>query len=186
MSIKSISIIAFVVMAFVQIAVPFSMIWHRESVLSTGHTYKFRCRPIDPNDPFRGKYVTLRFEAELVELEVEKQFSRGEQVYGILGEDLRGFAYIRDIQKELPSDGSDYVSLTIRSSAKSKSIRVRLPFNRYYMNEHKAPEAERIFFTELINPDTETVALVSIKNGTPVLKAVLIDGVALEDVVELQ
>jgi uncharacterized membrane-anchored protein len=184
MSIKNISIIAFIVLAVVQLAVPASMIWHREGVLANGKTYKFLCRPIDPNDPFRGKYVTLRFEAERVEPEDYEILSRGDAAYGILAEDENGYAYIKNILKEIPQSDEDYIPITIRSGWSGKSIRVRLPFDRYYMNEVKAPEAERIYFEELRDRDSEVVALVNVGSGTAVLKAVLVDGVALEDLLD--
>lgn len=184
MTIKKISIIAFIILAVIQLAIPASMMMHREGVLATGKTYKFLCRPIDPNDPFRGKYVTLRFDAEEVEAEDYEILSRGDQVYGILAEDENGYAYIKNLLKEIPYTEEDFILVTVLSGWSGKSIRVQLPFDRYYMNEAKAPEAERIYWEELGDRESEIVALVNVKSGTAVLKSVLVDGVPLEDLVE--
>jgi uncharacterized membrane-anchored protein len=42
--------------------VPAQMIYDQEQVLREGKTYHFKTAPIDPSDPFRGKYITLSFE----------------------------------------------------------------------------------------------------------------------------
>lgn len=164
MTIKNISIIAFILLAAIQLGVPASLMMHREDVLADGNTYKFLCRPIDPNDPFRGKYVTLRFDAEQVEAEDYEILTRGDQVYGILAEDENGYAYIRNLLKEIPQTEEDYILVSVSSGWSGKSIRVSLPFDRYYMNEAKAPEAERIYWEELRDRDSEIVAMVHLEN----------------------
>jgi uncharacterized membrane-anchored protein len=58
---KKILILAFALMVVAQFYVPISMITESEDILSEGTPYKFRTAPIDPNDPFRGKYITLSF-----------------------------------------------------------------------------------------------------------------------------
>jgi len=49
----------FGVMVLLQWFVPSKMIWNQEDILTNGELYKFECKPIDPYDPFRGKYITL-------------------------------------------------------------------------------------------------------------------------------
>jgi uncharacterized membrane-anchored protein len=43
----------------VQFAVPLSMIRSRENILRNGELFSFKTRPIDPADPFQGRYVWL-------------------------------------------------------------------------------------------------------------------------------
>lgn len=65
---KKILLLSFFLVAVVQLYVPSKMIWDREEVLRTGTEYKFRTAPIDPTDPFRGKYITLRFDDNTVDI----------------------------------------------------------------------------------------------------------------------
>lgn len=52
--------------AIAQIFVPTKMIFDQEHVISTGNVYKFKIRPIDPSDPFKGKYIHLNHDINSV------------------------------------------------------------------------------------------------------------------------
>ncbi len=58
---KKIILISFALLVLLQIWTPAAMIWNREDVLRSGKAFKFRSAPVDPNDPFRGKYIILSF-----------------------------------------------------------------------------------------------------------------------------
>ncbi len=62
MNTKKLLLVAFILVALAQLYVPTKMILNRENVLANGTDFKFRTAPIDPNDPFRGKYVNLQYE----------------------------------------------------------------------------------------------------------------------------
>ena len=50
-------------MVMVHLYVPAKMIFNKEAVLAQGKDYRFKTAPIDPYDPFRGKYIDLYYEA---------------------------------------------------------------------------------------------------------------------------
>ena len=52
----------FGIVCFVQVGVIASQIISYERVLKEGEVFYFKVLPLDPYDPFRGRYVTLRFE----------------------------------------------------------------------------------------------------------------------------
>ena len=54
---------ALLVVCLLQWTVPLGLIWQHQATLRTGTVYRFRTAPVDPVDPFRGRYVQLRFEA---------------------------------------------------------------------------------------------------------------------------
>lgn len=56
-------IILLIVLFAIQLAIPGYMIFEQNQILTEGTAYKFKTRPIDPYDPFRGRYVTLAFDA---------------------------------------------------------------------------------------------------------------------------
>ena len=78
---RRISVILLVLVCAVQLAVPVAMIARREIALRQGESFRFRCAPVDPVDPFRGRYVDLQFDEQQYGGPVEKRFSRGETVY---------------------------------------------------------------------------------------------------------
>ena len=176
----------FILLALVQLFVPAKMVLDSQGILDSGIEYKFKTAPVDPTDPFRGKYITLRYEENRVDVENESDWIRGESVYVILRKDKDGFAKIKLISKETPQNKADYFKAKISSvgSGASNKVRIAYPFNRYYMEETKALAAEKAY--RKFQRDTSHVAyaLVNIKDGEALLKDVLIDGVSIKDIVE--
>ena len=185
---KKIVFIIFVVVCLIQIAVPSKMIMDKEEILSVGHMYKFRTAPVDPYDPFRGKYVTLTFDARNVTAGDDSVWNTGESVYVLLGTDTAGYAMVQDIMHVSPSEENvnvDYVTGVVKY-AYGKEVTIEYPFERFYMDENKAPEAEKQFneANQRNNTEQEAYAVVYVKNGEAALKDVMIDGVSLRDLTE--
>lgn len=175
---KTAGIILFVVLCLIQLAVPSKMVFAQEDVLSSGHEYRFRTAPVDPYDPFRGKYVTLSFDAEHYDTDA-KDWKRGETVYVVLGTDSAGFAIITSVHKQEPQAMEDYVAAKI-SYASDNGISIEYPFNRFYMDENKAPAAEKRYLeANRRSSAREAYAVVYVKKGEAALKDVMIDGVSL-------
>ena len=183
---KTILLIAFLLVALVQLYVPASMILDREAVLAQGTEYKFRTAPIDPNDPFRGKYITLSFEDTTVPIVNENAWVDGESVYALLTIDEHGFAQIQSVTKEQPADDQDFLSTTVSyvSSNGNRQLTLQYPFNRFYLEESKAPKAERVYWESLRETSQTTYALVAISDGEAVLKDVLINGISVRELAD--
>lgn len=184
---KKLIISLFIVVALVQLYIPAKMIFDSEKVLKTGIPYKFKVAPVDPNDPFRGKYIDLRYEENFIEVTNKNDWIKDEIVYVLLKKDTKGFAKIESISKEKPKNTADFVKATVDfvSRNKSNKVYIEYPFNRYYMEESKAYDAELTFNEAVRDPVIhETYALVYIKNGESVLHDVLIDKVSIKDIVE--
>lgn len=177
---------AFIAMVLVQLYVPARMILDREKVMDEGKIYRFKAAPIDPSDPFRGKYITLNFEENSFETTNETTWESGETVYLTLRESETGFAKIASVSKEAPSGDPYFLKAEVNfaSSQQPGELFITFPFDRFYMEETKAPEAE-ILYTESL-PDTTrmTYALVSILEGDAVLKDMLIDEVSIRELVK--
>ena len=183
---KKILIAAFVVLVLVQLFVPARMILNRELVLSEGKVYKFRTAPIDPYDPFRGRYITLRYPENRVGVENENDWQRGENIHVALRVDEEGFARIGNGSREIPASGEGYLKATVKSVSTNGShqIRITYPFDRYYMEESKAFDAEEVYQDVMGDPEQVAYALVHIKDGVAVLKDVMIDGVSIREIVK--
>ena len=179
---KKIILPLFIVVALLQLYVPASMILEREEVLETGKKFKFKTAPIDPNDPFRGKYITLSFDRRSIPVEVDSIWKPREEVFVTIAEDKEGFAYPVAVSKE-PFDTPYYIKASVVNSYDGK-VRVNYYFNRFYMEEYKAPEAETTYHQAQRDTATIAYALVAIKNGEAVLKDVFIDDVPIGEVVK--
>ena len=175
----------FFVVALVQLYVPANMIWTLEKVLETGIEFKFKTAPIDPSDPFRGKYIVLNFQETSVEVENENDWTRGEKVYLCLKTGNDGFARIKSVSKERPTENQNFIKghVSFITEDGSNRLNIDYPFDRYYMEESKALEAEQAYRQSQQDTSKITYALVSIKNGESVLKDVLIDGISIAEIV---
>jgi len=147
----------------IQLFVPISMIIGKYNILGTGEEFKFRVYPVDPYDPFRGRYVSLN---------VMRGIS-GNGKYGVIAVDEDGFASIVSVTDERPDFGH-YVTSMERG-------RFTLPIDRYYMDEKFALRAERL--TQQREGGTEAYVTVRVKNGNLVVSGLFIDGVAIEDII---
>jgi uncharacterized membrane-anchored protein len=176
---KKITVMLFVLLCFIQLAVPSKMIFDKEEVLTKGHEYRFRTEPVDPYDPFRGKYVTLRFEAQNYTTDKENDWQRGETVFVELTTDSAGFAIIRALHRQEPQGDKDYVVAKI-TYAYGHDVSIEYPFTRFYMEETKAPVAEQQYNNANRSFEKEAYAVVYVSNGASALKDVMIDGVSLQ------
>ena len=183
---KKVLISAFILVAFIQLYVPAKMIWDREEILKSGVAYKFKTAPIDPSDPFRGKYITLSYDHNTVMVENEKDWLRGEEVYVYLIKNNEGYAEIDSISKEEPTDDYNYLKTTVGyvSGNGSNKLTINFPFDRFYMEESKAYNAELAYRESQRDTSKMTYALVHIKKVEAVLKDVYIDGIGIREIVK--
>lgn len=183
MNTKRLILPAFVLLVIAQWYVPAKMILDQERVLSSGKEYRFRTAPVDPNDPFRGKYITLTYRDTRFPVPAGETWRQGEDIYVALATDKEGFATIGGVSKKEPTPGIDFVKAQVGFVVMDsiQAILVEYPFNRFYMDEYKAPRAESRY-NEARNDTTRTTyALVSVRGSKAVLKDVLIDGVSLKE-----
>ena len=167
---KKYKLYALIAVIAVQLAVPIGMIANKYVILSTGKEFKFKVMPIDPYDPFRGRYVSLY--VQLDEISWDDRYTGR---YGLISTDNEGFAYISQITKDKPNTG-EYI--------KSDSPkRFNIPIDRYYMDEKLAPQAEIITRTASREKEKDAYVTVRVKNGALVVSGLYIDGVSIEDII---
>lgn len=176
-------LLALVAVCAAQWAVPVYLVQRGQTTLAQGTQYRFRTAPIDPVDPFRGRYVVLDFEAARLALRNGADaFEAGRRVYApiVVGDD--GFATLGAPAAAAPASG-DYLEVEVQW-VNAGEIGLRLPFDRYYMDEHAAPEAERRYWeasrprgtTDAEDPRKPAFVTVRVRNGYAVLEELYIDG----------
>lgn len=152
--------------------------------------YTFETEIYDPYDPMRGRYVRLNFKQNRVRLPNKnvKLLEWGGPCYAVLEANPDGTAQIIDLVtdvKQLPA-GKDFLKVRYtyfeRNFDKKNHEQERtgvhiilLPFDRFYLNERLAPEAE----TEVRENTRRGKAFVRVKiyrNGNFALDDLIVDG----------
>jgi len=155
----------FVVVALAQLAVATNQLWRSEWTLRMGKRYKFRTAPVDPYDAFRGRYVALAFEEHEAPWKGESRMRYGDTAFAVLREDAEGFARVSYLTAMRPDNG-DYLRVKVGYSGKSNLVSYTFLFDRFYMEERKAPKAEQAYRENSRN----TYALVRVRNGIGVIE----------------
>jgi uncharacterized membrane-anchored protein len=138
--------LAFAVVVVAQLAVPAAMILSHERTLKEGQVFKFKTRPVDPADAFRGRYVWLSLEPNAVKLPDANQWRYGRKAFAVLGTDSNGFAIITRLERTLPADKPAVRVRTMWADVKKGEVHIDWPgLDRYYMAESKAPAAETAY-----------------------------------------
>lgn len=182
---RNILLVCFALLCLAQLYVPASMIRQHERTLTQGEPVKLRCRPVDPADPFRGRYVSLSFElgeARTAPRPADKPLP--EQAWVMLETDEEGFARWGELREEQPESGV-YVQTTVYPywSTEGETVHVELPVDRFYMNEEIAPEAERVYFEQVRAEPGNCYVTARVLNGMIVLEQLYIEGVPAADYV---
>lgn len=157
---------AFAVTALAQLAVPAHLIRRQQTTLAHGTEYRFRTAPVDPADPFRGRYVALDFEAACADTGYEPHWPVQERKwFARLARDAEGYARIEGLSRERPAAG-DYIQVRSRGwSCVNGQERLELPFNRYYLPEEMAPQAEAAYLAS--NRRAQAASQVQVPDGEP-------------------
>jgi uncharacterized membrane-anchored protein len=178
----------FILIALIQLTIPVKSIYDQEQILTHGKEFKFQTVPVDPTDPFRGKYIALNFKENTIGVSTYEKWSKGEKVFVIVEEDKNGFAQVMYASKTVPNNHNHYLSAIVQrvTSTKGESnleIQIQYPFDRYYMEESKAKAAENLYRKATADQKILTYALVNIKDGKATLKDVMIDGKSIKDLI---
>lgn len=179
---KRTACILFALLCLAQWVVPGKMIWDKEKIIENGREYQFLARPVDPNDPMRGKYVVLSFDPRTFITEGHG-LKVGDPVYITLYEDSDGVSHPLDLKLERPDEYADFFEAKVKD-LNGAEVEIAYPFDRFYMEESKAPRAEAVFLESFSDPSLETLAIVHILQGEAVLKDVQIGGVSLAKLAE--
>ena len=167
-------------LCLIQLCVPGFMIARREHTLSRGRAFKFKTAPVDPYDAYRGRYVALGFEAARVKDVPPPPGSRpGDRVYALIGEDEKGFAKVTSLTSSRP-EGGFYVRAIFREEFQKETL-LDLPFDRYYMEEEKAPLAEAAYRQHNWREVADVYVVVRVSGSQAVIEELFIQGMPIGD-----
>lgn len=128
-----------------------------ERTLKEGEVFYLNVLPLDPYDPFRGRYVMLRFDENATKAPLAKGESMAHhaKAYAVFEHDAQGDR-IQEIRFIKPLSGN-FLEVSV-NALKQKgraiykntkmdppdTVYFSLPFDRFYMREELAPKAEKV------------------------------------------
>lgn len=180
---KILIVVAFVAMCLAQWFIPFKTILDQETILSEGRLFKLQTAPIDPSDPFRGKYITLRFAENRVVVNDPQEWLGHEYMYITLA-DSAGYGRISRASL-YEQEGNDYIKVWISYVYEENpgAVVFEYPFERFYLEESKASEAERLYWESRSDSTQQVYATIRVRDGQAALENVMINDRPIADIV---
>ena len=174
---KTLKLVLLGALALAQLAVPAQMALHQVMVRARGVQLKIRCAPIDPVNPFMGRYVRLNLSGEVAAPGTRPVRAGGKHdawiTYSL---DAEGFVEPAALHWVRPKDAP---SLKVRTwgSVDGGRTTFSYPFDRYYLNEDRAPEVERVITGRDRNMrPRDAHVTVRVLGETAVLEELYLDG----------
>lgn len=167
----------FAAVAALQLAAPFSMISKRELTLREGTLFKFRTAPVDPYDAFRGRYVALQLEAAHCTATNAASFQNGQAVYALLENDADGFARVLQVVADHPAKG-EFIKTRVQY-VNGSTLALQWPFDRFYLPEALAPEAEKAYRIHSSRGNRTAYVAVRVRSGFAAIENLYVDGLPI-------
>lgn len=173
--------ILFGLFALIILSVPLIIILSSEDILENGHRHKLRLQGYDPFDPFRGKFLRLRYNNNVL---CEENIKEGDKVYVTLEKDSLGFSSFAYASSEKPNH-SDYVYTTVDYISSNNYARIETDnLSKYFINENKAHEAENLLLEYTRNNPDQIYAAIRVLDGEVRLEDIFIEETPLLEFLE--
>jgi len=181
MSKRNLVLAGFVAVVLAQLAVPAWMIVERELTLREGQVFKFRTQPVDPADPFRGRYVWLRLEPDTITVPDRAVWSYNQKAFALLGADTNGFAIVKRLERIRPAEEP---SLPVRVRWVDGTGEAHIEWtglDRFYMTEGKAPAAEAAYRAHSVRTNQACHISVRVRSSVGVIENLYIENRTIQD-----
>ncbi len=173
-----------ILMFVAQLSIPSSMILGQKKVQREGTTFLFELDAIDPTDPFRGSYIILDPKEDNIELSSDT-YDKDLDSYAIFNTNEQGYAELAGLITDRPQH-SDYLKVVTYTNFTNRdkiySVRVKYPFDRYYVNEDIAERAADLIREVLNDSSQTTYAEVKILDGRHSLIDIKVNGQSLNQI----
>jgi uncharacterized membrane-anchored protein len=188
MTLRALTFPLFAALSAAMLYVPGSMIFQYEDVLKNGEVFKFRTQAVDPADIFRGRYVALNFDDATTVTLGEVHYNEEEKVYVRVETKPDGYAHFTEVSRTPPEQGA-YLKTKIRWCSDPEKPKggigyVNVPFNRYYLDEFMAPEAEKTYREQTRREEKKTYASVRILKGVSAMEELYVKDKPIRQVIQ--
>lgn len=178
---KTLPLLIFGLAALAQWAVPLAQIRAHEQTLAQGTLIKIKCAAPDPYDPLRGRFLAVKPEQTKALVPEGVKIQNGAQVFITLTPGDDGLSTITALSTTPPSTGT---WMRVRARwVYDKDATIQWPFDRFYINEKLAPEADK-WFAENIRGTQGIIAEVRVFDGRAVLADLSLDGKPFREILK--
>lgn len=168
-------LITYIIAVIILFLFPIITIFIQKDTLDNGEEFLFKVEAFDPYDMFRGNYLYVTFkENEVKSEDIGNSYGT---FFVTVENDEDGFGYFSKISLSKPKDTSNYYTTNAYYSKYSNCYIINTPY-RYYMNEDKAQEAEKIYRENTEN----TYVKVRVKNGEMVIVGVYVNDILIDTI----
>lgn len=177
--------VIFLLAAVAQWVVPLAGIWQHERVIARGSVVRVLCAAPDPYDALRGRYLAVRPAETRLPTPEGMPDGDGVPVWATLVADADGLSRIESLSPT-PVAGPTVIRLVAKwhwFGEGGNTVFVEWPFDRFYLNERLAPDADTIV-ADLFRQGRQPVAEFRLLDGRAVLTDVLVDGTSVREVVK--
>lgn len=172
----------FVVVSLAQWAAPLWRIHTYEQILAHGMLIKLKCSAPDPYDPLRGRYLAIRPEQQQIKVPENLRLQEGMSFYAGFSTGDDGLTTLSGVSFTPPEKGES-IRLRTRYYVHGSNIWIDWPFERFYLNEKLAPEAD-LWLAENIRSAKGVIAEVRVLNGKAVLADLSLDGKSFREILK--
>ncbi|RPJ09768.1 MAG: hypothetical protein EHM28_00540 [Spirochaetaceae bacterium] len=185
--------IIFAVVCLVQIAIPLVIVFSAEKLArdadANNRFSRLLCLPRDPVDFLRGRYIDLRFDIEqvsldkipsgkIIEASSTKDFN-GTEVYVLLRNE-GDLHVIEDVVMEMPRNNAFFIRA--KASLRDNGVMsLKYDFNRYYMQEDYAIEADDLLRGNWKDTLNLVLTIAADNSGRALQNKLELNGVRIED-----
>lgn len=179
---KKVQIILYILAVILQLTVISSIIFKNNATVASGIELKIKVFPIDPYDPFRGKYVDLN-----VNNYVSKQngvdILKNSKVYVTLRTNPDGFSELDTAYITKPKNKPYVETVAARDSYNPEtSVYIDNPFKRFYIEEVYSEEAETAYRQNATEKDV--YIKVKILDGKSVIEELYIENEPIKEYID--
>jgi len=192
---KTVTLILIIFLSISQLSILITMIGNAKKVVKEAEAEDrivyLECRPYDPYDPFKGRYIRLSFAVDSVkisDMETLKDVSRDiieknkfKDVYCILKK-KENFHIIKDVVLSKPKNDVLFMKAGIDYFySYNDDLRLKFGFDQYYLQEEFALEVDKMSNLEFQDLSPYIVIALD-KNGNAVIKSMKVkNDVDIED-----
>lgn len=163
-------IIIYIVAIVILLGIPLYTVYENYDLLINGQEYSFEVEAFDPHDIFRGKYLYVNFKENKVE-SAKLGNEENNYYYVEIKTNKDGFSYFDNITTTKPKNIKNYYKTKGYYSKYMGSNYIIDTPTRYYMNENKSSEAEKIYEDNV----EDAYVKVRVKNGNMIITGVYVN-----------
>lgn len=146
------------------LAVFISFISYNQWPILTGKKIILATQPVDPFDPFRGQYMSIRYEISSIDNVIG--FKAGDSVYVIVKEDGQGIWRFKSATKTKPGNG-DFIKGEV-TSAYGNFIRVNYGVEQFFFERGAKVPTSNITVEVAVANSGRAKLVQLLQNGKPV------------------